>query len=72
MSTKINCYKTFVKSILDYPATVWSPYIQKNIDMFEQVQRRARAARFIFNNYSCLASIKEMLTDLNCMGYTNM
>ena len=41
MSTKINCYKAFVKSILDYAATVWSPYIQKDIDMVEQVQRHA-------------------------------
>ena len=63
MSTKINCYKALVKPVLDYAATVWSPYTQKDIDMVEQVQRRA--ARFIFNNYSRLASISEMLTDLN-------
>ena len=31
--------------------------------MVEQVQRHA--ARFIFNNYSHLASVSEMLTDLN-------
>ena len=63
MSTKINCYKAPVKPVLDYAATVWSPYSQKDIDMVEQVQRRA--ARFIFNNYSRLASVSEMLTDLN-------
>ena len=71
MSTKINCYIAFVKSILDYAATVWSPYIL--IRMVEQVQRHA--ARFIFNNnfsYSHLDSINVMLTDLNCMGYTNI
>ena len=50
MSTKNNCYKALVKPVLDYAATVWSPYTQKDIDMVEQVQRRA--ARFIFNNYS--------------------
>ena len=63
MSTKINCYKALVKPVLDYSATVWSPYTQKDIDMVKQVQRRA--ARFIFNNYSHLASVSEMLTDLN-------
>ena len=59
ISTKINCYKAFVKSILDYSATVWSPYIQKDINMVKQVQRRA--ARFI----SRLASVNKMLKDLN-------
>ena len=37
--------------------------------MVEQVQRRA--ARFIFNNYSCLASVNEMLTDLNWATLTH-
>ena len=44
MSTKINCYKVLVKPVLDYAATVWSPYTQKDIDNVEQVQRHA--ARF--------------------------
>ena len=69
MSTKINCYKALVKPVLDYAATVWSPYTQKDIDMVEQVQRRA--ARFIFNNYSRLASVSEMLTDLNWATLTH-
>ena len=69
MSTKINCYKALVKPVLDYAATVWSPYTQKDIDMVKQVQRRA--ARFIFNNYSRLASISEMLTDLNWATLTH-
>ena len=69
MSTKINCYKALVKPVLDYAATVWSPYIQKDIDMVEQVQRHA--ARFIFNNYSRLAGVSEMLTDLNWATLTH-
>ena len=63
MSAKINCYKALVKSILDYAAIVQSLYIQKDIDMVEQVQRHV--ARFISNNYSRLASINKVLTDLN-------
>ena len=58
-----------MKPVLDYAATVWSPYTQKDIDMVEQVQRRA--ARFIFNNYSSLASISEMLTDLKWATLTH-
>ena len=69
MSTKINCYKALVKPILEYAAIVWSPYIQKDIDKVEQVQRCA--ARFIFNNYSYLASISEMLIDLNWATLTH-
>ena len=69
MSTKINCYKALVKPVLDYAVTVWSPYTQKDIDIVEQVQRRA--ARFIFNNYSRLASVSEMLTDLNWATLTH-
>ena len=37
--------------------------------MVEQVQRHA--ARFIFNNYSHLASVIEMLTDLNWATLTH-
>ena len=69
MSTKINCYTGFVKSILDYAAIVWSPYIQKDIDMVEQVQRHP--ARFISNNYFRLASVNKMLTDLNWATLTH-
>ena len=43
MSTKINCYKALVKPVLDYAATVWSPYTQKDIDMVQRC-----AARFYF------------------------
>ena len=69
MSTKINCYKAFVKYILDYTAIVWSPYIQKDINVVEQVQRHA--AKFISNNYSCLASINKMLTDIKWATLTH-
>ena len=69
LSIKISCYKALVKPILEYAAIVWSPYIQKDIDKVEQVQRRA--ARFVFNNYSYLASISEMLIDLNWATLTH-
>ena len=52
-----------VRPILDYACTVWSPYTQVNTQKLEMVQRRA--ARFIVNNYSHLASVTEMLNRLN-------
>ena len=58
-----------MKPVLDYAATVWSPYTQKDNEMVEQVQRRA--ARFIFSNYSRLASVSKILTDLNWATLTH-
>jgi len=52
-----------VQPILDYACIVWSPYTQVNIHKLEMVQRRA--ARFIMNNYSHLASVTEMLNTPN-------
>ena len=34
-------YKSLVRSILEYAAPVWSPYLVKNIHAIEKVQRRA-------------------------------
>ena len=30
-----------VRSVLEYGATLWDPYLQKEINMLEQVQRKA-------------------------------
>ena len=34
-------YKTFVRPLLEYCQSVWSPYLKSDIDMLENVQRRA-------------------------------
>ena len=34
-------HKALVIPILEYAVTLWSPYLQKNIDALERVQRRA-------------------------------
>ena len=51
-----------IKPIVEYDCTIWAPYTQKNIAIFESVQRRA--ARFVCNNYSPYASANAMLTSL--------
>jgi len=56
---KIHCYKTFVRPIMEYSATVWLPYTTLNITKLEKVQRRA--ARYIFNDYSPFHSVTAML-----------
>ena len=46
---KAAAYTTMVRPILEYSATVWDPYLKKEINQLESVQRRA--ARFATNNY---------------------
>jgi hypothetical protein len=47
---------------MDYSATVWDPYLQRDIDRIEGVQRRA--ARFIFNDYMRSSSVTAMMESL--------
>lgn len=46
---KITAYQTLVRSILEYGAIIWDPYLQQDSLSLERVQRRA--ARFILNDY---------------------
>ena len=39
--TRLTLYKTVVRSILEYASCVWSPYLQKHVDLVEGVQRKA-------------------------------
>ena len=54
MQVKINFYNTFVRPILDYCSTIWSPYTMSKINKIEAIQRRA--ARFIFVTVSAKTS----------------
>ena len=40
---------TLVRSGLEYASAVWDPFLQREIDHLEKIQRRA--ARFVTNNY---------------------
>ena len=60
---KSNCYKTLLRPVLEYAATLWSPFTQYDISRLERVQRRA--ARFVMSDYSRYSSVSAMITSLN-------
>ena len=58
-------YLSLVRSTLEYSSIVWDPYLQKDIDKLEKVQRQA--ARFITGNYISRdqGCVSQMLAELN-------
>ena len=42
-------YVSLVRSILDYGQIVWDPYLKRDVERLERVQRQA--ARFIIGDY---------------------
>ena len=58
---KERCYKSFVRSVLEYSSTLWDPFSKQNSDKIEMVQRRA--AKF-FGNDDYGASPTAMITEL--------
>ena len=61
-SAKANAYKTYVRPVMEYASSVWSPHTANHIEQLEMVQRRA--ARFVKNDYAWTSSVTSMLTDL--------
>jgi hypothetical protein len=61
---KAASYTTMVRPILEYASSAWDPYLQRNINMLETVQRRA--ARFACNSYrdQTPGCVEKMLNDL--------
>ena len=46
---KKNAYISLIRSVLEYGAVLWDPYMKKDIDKLERIQRAA--ARFITGDY---------------------
>ena len=60
---KESAYKTYVRPLVEYAASVWDPWQKKYIEKIEMVQHRA--VRYIFNDYSSTSSVSYMLSKLN-------
>ena len=63
-TTRHMAYVSLVRSVLEYGATIWDPYLQCDINRLEKVQRRA--ARFITGDYTsrtpgCMTNMLESL-----------
>ena len=56
-------YPTYVRPILEYASTVWSPHVKTDITMLENVQRKS--TRFVYDNFSTYCSVTSMLTQEN-------
>jgi hypothetical protein len=62
--TKTAAYNAIVRPTLEYSSAAWDPYLKKDIDKIETIQRRA--ARFVLNDYSkAPGSMTNILTALN-------
>ena len=56
---KQTAFFSFIRSFMEYGATVWDPYQKYNSDKIERVQRRA--ARFVKSRYLRYSSVSDML-----------
>ena len=62
-SVKASCYTTYIRPILEYASTVWSPHLACDINRIEMAQRRS--ARFVHNDFRRTSSVTMMLNNLH-------
>ena len=61
--TKVLCYKTLLRPVIEYASIIWDPHTNANINILEMVQRRY--ARFVFHDYRRSSSVIAMLDQLH-------
>ena len=62
-------YKTYVRPITEYAASVWDPHTQRNIRKVEQVQRNS--ARFVTSTFDRRASVTDLMNRLKWQSLQN-
>ena len=60
--TKTTAYISLVRPLVEYAATVWDPYTDKDVKEVEKIQRRA--ARYVLNRNHQTSSVESMITQL--------
>ena len=60
---KETVYTAIVRPKLEYACAVWDPYLQKDINSLERVQRKA--TRFCTNGYHPTASVTDMIQEFS-------
>ena len=60
---KLQCYKTYVRPIIEYVSPVWDTNNKNVTQKVESVQRKA--AKFILNDYNKDSSVSKMIKKLN-------
>ena len=60
--TKVLCYKTLLRPVMEYAGVVWDSHSTTYIRKLEMVQRRY--ARFVFHDYRTTSSVSAMLYQL--------
>ena len=62
LKCKSRAYFSLVRSGMEYAASIWDPYLQKEVRVLEAIQRKA--ARWVTSEYSSSVSVTKLLTKL--------
>ena len=62
---KSQCYKTYVRPVVEYASTVWDPVGAGNKGLREKIEMvQRKAARFVFSDWRRLSSPTKMIAEL--------